>query len=133
MTEMRFENGRRAIDRWDRVFEALSAEPRRQLIISLLDASREQSVSLPAQAMNPNVPADPERLRLELQHVHLPMLATMEFVEWETDPLRASRGPRFEDAAAVFEALHTNAAALPDRLVVGCQRLEREREFPTGE
>lgn len=129
MTHARFENGKRTIERWDRVFEAVSAEPRRQLVVSLLDAPPDQSVSLPEHAANPNVPVDPESLRCELNHYHLPMLADMEFVEWETDPLVASRGPRFEQVAVVFEALQSNAVDIPDQLVVGCQRLERERQF----
>lgn len=126
--DVRVENGRRAIERWDRVFEALSAEPRRQLVISLLDAPPEQTVSLPERAINPNVPVDPERLRQELHHCHLPMLADREFVEWEREPLVASRGPQFDEVATVLESLQSTATEIPDSLVIGCQRLERERQ-----
>nr|WP_241154961.1 hypothetical protein [Halorubrum sp. CSM-61] len=52
----------------------------------------------------------------------------MEFVEWERDPLVASRGRRFDEVAVVFEALHSSASAIPDSLVIGCQRLEEERQ-----
>ncbi|WP_255151269.1 hypothetical protein [Halorarius halobius] len=128
MTKVRFDNGRRIIERWDRVFEAASAEPRRQLIVSLMDADPEGSVLLPASAMNPNVPMDPDRLRTELYHQHLPLLAERGFIEWETEPMRASRGERFEEVAVVFEALHSTATEIPDSLVVGCQRLEAERQ-----
>jgi len=128
MAQPRYRNGKRVIDRWNVVFEALSAEPRRQLVVSLLDATPSASVPLPESAVNPNVPPDPEELRRELRHRHLPKLADLEFVAWEQDPLVASRGPRFDEAAVVFEALQTNATELPDSLVVGCQRLERERQ-----
>jgi hypothetical protein len=126
--DMRIENGRRVVEGWDRVFSALSAEPRRQLIVSLLDAPPNQSVSLPESATNPNIPADPEQLRLELSHRHLPMLADLGFLEWERDPLIASRGPKFDEVAVVFNALHATATDIPDSLVIGCQRLEQEEQ-----
>jgi hypothetical protein len=131
--DARIENGRRVIEGWDRVFTALGAEPRRQLVVSLLDAPADRTVPLPESAANPNVPTDRERLRVELYHQHLPMLADSGFIEWETDPLVASRGPRFEDVAVVFEALHAASADIPDSLVMGCQRLERERQERTCE
>ena len=129
MSNVRVDNGKRVIDGWNRVFGALTAEPRRQLIVSLLDVPPDQAVSLPESAINPNVPVDPESLRIELQHFHLPKLADAEVIEWETDPLMASRGPKFEEAAVVFRALHSSAVEIPDSLVVGCQRLEQERQF----
>ncbi|MFC7240090.1 hypothetical protein ACFQS4_18180 [Saliphagus sp. GCM10025317] len=128
MTTVRFENGTDTIRNWDNVFEALSAEPRRQLIISLMDAPRDEAIPLPERAINPDAPADPDVLRTELFHRHLPLLDDLGFVEWESDPFVASRGPRFEEAAAVFEALQSHAAELPESLVLGCRRLERERE-----
>lgn len=44
----------------------------------------------------------------------------------------AERGSRFDEVAAVFDALHAEAADIPDSLVVGCQRLEAEREESAG-
>jgi hypothetical protein len=120
-------NGERVTENWDAVFQAVTAEPRRQLIVSLLDAGPGRSVSLPESAINPNVPSDPENLRLELYHIHLPKLAEMKFITWETDPFVASRGPKFDQVAVVFEALHAEATMIPDSLVVGCQRLEHEQ------
>lgn len=121
-------NGEKISRRWNAVFRALSKEPRRQLIVSLLDAGPEDSVPLPESAMMPNVPSDQQELSLELQHQHLPMLAEMGFITWETEPLRASQGPQFEEVAVVFDALHAEATTLPDALVTGCRRLEEVRE-----
>ncbi len=126
MTVTRFQNGQRVIEKWDDVFGVLDAEPRRQIVASLLDSGG--SVPLPESAINPDAPPDPEQLRMELYHKHLPVLAEHGFIEWEEDPLVAERGPRFEEVAAVFEALHAHAESMPDSLVVGCRRLERERE-----
>jgi hypothetical protein len=126
--DVRTENGRRVIKAWDRVFKALLAEPRRQLIVALLDAPPNQSVPLPESAMNPNIPPNVKIIRQELHHQHLPMLADCGFVDWETDPLVASRGPKFDEVAVVFDALHANATNIPDSLVLGCQRLEQEEQ-----
>ncbi|WP_436935567.1 hypothetical protein [Halovenus marina] len=128
MVSVRFDNGKRVIERWDRVFEAVSAEPRRQLIVSLLDAEAGDSVPLPEGAINPNVPVDAEEFQAQLYHTHLPKLAEGGFIEWERDPLRAFRGPRFDEVAVVFETLQQSASELPDSLVIGCQRLEEERQ-----
>lgn len=133
MTTFRLENGTDTMRNWDDVFEALSAEPRRQLVVSLMDAPRDQVVSLPEGAINPNGPADSDALRTELYHQHLPLLNDLGFVEWESDPFVAFRGPRFEEVAAVFEALYSHAAELPESLVLGCQRLERGRGISTGD
>lgn len=133
MVETRISNGQRVIDRWNEVFTALSAEPRRQIVVSLLDNSPEYAAPLPESAINPNVPADAETVRRELHHCHLPLLAEMGFVEWENEPLVATRGPRFEEVSVVFEALHDGAREIPDPLVVGCQRLEQEQQFSADE
>ena len=126
--DARIENGQRAIEKWDRVFTALSADPRRQLVASLLDAPPDETVPLPESAANPTVPTDPESLRRELLHRHLPKLADLGFIEWETEPFVASRGPQFDEVAAVMDAVQANASDIPDSLVIGCRRLERERE-----
>ncbi|WP_144901928.1 hypothetical protein [Halobellus captivus] len=129
MAHRRGERAQKVVNRWDRVVESMTAEPRRQLIVALLDASPGVSVELPEAAINPNVPTDPESLRIELCHQHLPKLAEMGFIEWDTEPLRATRGPRFEEVGVVVEAVHRSAGELPDSLVSGYQRLETERRL----
>lgn len=58
MSEARLGNGRRVIEGWDRVFDALSAEPRRKVVLSLLESQPGQPVPLPESASNPTVPVD---------------------------------------------------------------------------
>jgi hypothetical protein len=128
MVDIRSENARQVIERWDAIFRALSAEPRRQLLVSLNDSEPSEPVPLPESAMNPNLPVEGESLKTELYHSHLPMLSTVGLVEWEADPLVAYRGPRFEEATVVFDSLQSSAQELPDSLVIGCQRLEEERQ-----
>lgn len=113
------------IDRWDRVFKAVSAEPRRQLIVALNDVPAGEWIALPDAAISPNV-APETNLDIELQHHHLPMLEEYEYIRWTPEPFRARRGPYFEDLAVVFDALHHHAQQIPDRLVYGCRRLEEE-------
>ncbi|MEY7848474.1 hypothetical protein AB7C87_04640 [Natrarchaeobius sp. A-rgal3] len=127
MTVSRSGDGTRTVDRWDEVFRAVSAEPRRQLIVSVMDCPEGEPASLPEAAVSQELSIDPRRLRNELQHVHLPLLSDLGFVEWESDPFVAFRGPRFEEVGAIFEALYDSSTDLPDPLVVGCRRLERER------
>ena len=128
MNNVRTHNAKKVIERWDEIFRAISAEPRRQLVVSLLDAPDGEPVPLPESAVNPNVPIDADTLHKRLYHQHLPLLAEPEFVVWETEPFVARRGPRFDEVAAVFDALHAHASGLPDSLVIGCQRLETEQQ-----
>jgi len=112
---------------WDRLFQAMSAEPRRQIIITLMEAPPGRQLSLPEAANPPYYLMDPEQLYVELVHSHLPVLANGDYIRWESDPLRVERGPNFPEAEALFRALHAHAAKIPDRLVHGCQRLEEQR------
>lgn len=130
--DVRIANAQEVIERWNAVFETLSAEPRRQLVVSLLDAPKGETVSLPESARNPNVPVVLEELRLELIHRHLPLLAEHGFVDWQEDPFVASRGPRFDEVAVVLETIQENSRQVPDSLVIGCQRLEQERQASIG-
>ena len=127
MTFERYRNGKRVVERWNRVFTALAAEPRRQLVVALLDAAGDP-VSLPESAVNPNVPVDGDELRARLRHHHLPLLADHEYVQWDEQPFEARRGPRFEEVAVVMRTLQSSASDIPDQLVQGCNRLERERQ-----
>ncbi|RXK51392.1 hypothetical protein [Halorientalis pallida] len=116
------------ISRWDAVFRAVSAEQRRQVVVNLLESSPDPALSLP-QAANPTyLLDDPERLPTELIRNHLPLPAEEGFVEWDREPVCVERGPRFEEVATVFEALHANTDHIPPQLPHGCHRLEEKRE-----
>jgi len=121
------QQGQAVIDRWNAVFTALSAEPRRQIVAALNDIPSTNRVLLPEAAMSPTVESDSERLTVALRHQHLPLLADGGFVEWSEEPFRAARGPRFEEVAVVLDLLQTHAGRVPDALVYGCRRLEAER------
>lgn len=121
-------NGERAAADWNDVFDALAAEPRRRLLSSLLAADPGEAVHLPEAAMASEAPADTGRLRVALYHRHLPTLAEAGFVNWETDPLVAVRGPDFPAVAAVLEALESEAVIRLDSLNPdGCGRIDGGR------
>lgn len=132
MTDRRFRTSEQGIRRWNRVFKALAAEPRRQLVGALMDAPADESVPLPEAAMNSAVRSDPERLGLELRHRHLPLLADAGYVEWQSTPFRVARGARFAEVRAVFDGLAANAAVIPDPLRSEYPLFERERNQSDG-
>ncbi|SDR28936.1 hypothetical protein [Natronobacterium texcoconense] len=117
----------RAASRWNDVFEVLAAEPRRQLVDALVAIEDDGYVSLPAAAESPNRPSNPDEIRVQLRHHHLPRLEDGGYVEWQRDPFRASRGERFEEVEVVLEALYANVSAIPDQLVDDYRPLERQR------
>lgn len=114
-------------DRWDQMFAALAAEPRRSLLFSLLNAPKERRLPLPDAAASSNRPIDPERLTIELRHHHLPQLAAAGYVRWEDDPFCAQRGPHFEEPALILEAVTESVEDIPDSLLRECPVL---RESP---
>jgi hypothetical protein len=117
----------RLLDTWNQVFRALAAEPRRQIILALDETSPDRQLSLP-EAANPAFDRrDPQSLSVELMHLHLPLLAEREFVEWWPEPFSVGRGPNFEQVAVVVRSLQNEADEIPSELVEGCQRLEALR------
>jgi hypothetical protein len=106
-------------DRWRLIYRTLASGTRRQLIGSLLEADPEQSLPLPEAANSPEYRLDPDLLTMNLTHEHLPMMADGQFIEWEDDPFRVARGPRFEEVAEVLLAVD-RSDGIPDHLIEGC-------------
>jgi hypothetical protein len=110
-------------ERWSRAFDALSADARRQLLIALLDCEPGAWLTVPDDVSG----FDPEAaqvVRVEFRHRHLPALADAGYAEWIDGPLRARRGPRFEEVGAVLDVLLDAGDRLPPHLVWGCASLE---------
>lgn len=102
------------------VFEALADEQRRQLLVDLLDSdplhvsplsdsSRELAEAngvffeqfLSGQVEVPGA----DRTLLQQHHVHLPKLATYEFIEWYQDDCLVTKGARFDEVEPVLELI----------------------------
>ena len=112
---------------WDQLFRLAAHEPRRQLVISLMDHAEGEWVLLPEAALSEHFDGTRAALEIELRHQHLPLMATHNIVHWRDEPLEATRGPDFEEMASLLRTLQKSADLLPPRLVDGCRLLEDGR------
>ena len=109
--------------RWDQLFDVLSAEPRREIIISLRDAPPDQRVPLPDAAESPNQSMDSETLAIKLRHHHLPKLADVGYVHWESEPFCVQRGSNFAEAEFIVGKVFESIEEIPDSLLKNCRVL----------
>lgn len=105
--------------RWRLIFRTLTDGARRQIVGSLLEAPPDRWLSLPEAANIPDYRIDPERLRNNLVHNHLPLMEQAGFVEWTDEPFQVARGPRFEEVAAVILSID-EYDEFPAHLIEGC-------------
>ncbi|QSW99004.1 hypothetical protein [Haloterrigena alkaliphila] len=112
----------------DHIFDALADEYRRELLVSLLDHASHR-VSKPAGVSWAVAESNDELLRrhlsssraipdadeelLRAHHVHLPKLADYEYIEWNRDENRVTRGPQFDEIRPVVELLDDRRDELP--------------------
>lgn len=106
------------------MFDVLSAEPRREIIRSLLDESQHCRLPLPEAAGSPNQSIDSETLVIELRHQHLPKLADLGYIRWENDAFRVQQGPNFEEPAFIMRMLINSADQIPESLIADCKILQ---------
>lgn len=111
-------------DRWDQLLVTLAADPRREIIRSLLSAPRESRLPLPQTAETANQSVDSETLILQLRHQHLPKLANAGFICWTDDPFCVQRGPNFEESAFLIEAILESIDQIPLSLVNNCETIQ---------
>jgi len=108
-------------ERWDQMFDVLSAEPRREVIGSLLEEPPERRLPLPDAAASPNQQTDRETLRVQLHHHHLPKLADAGYVVWGREPFEVWRGPHFEEPALIVGSVFDSVDEIPRSLVDNCK------------
>lgn len=111
-------------ERWNQLFDALSAEPRREIIKSLIDVPQERRLPLPEAAESPNQSMDSETLEIELRHHHLPKLAEGGYVRWEGEPFCVQRGPNFAEPAFIVENVLESVDEIPQPLVNNCKIIQ---------
>lgn len=112
-------------ERWDLLFDALSAEPRREIIKSLLDVPQERRLSLPEAAESPNQSIDAEAFQAELRHHHLPKLAEQGYVRWDRERFCVQRGHNFEELAFIVENVLESVDEVPESLVTNCKIIQK--------
>lgn len=119
-------------ERWDRLFQVLSSDPRRTLLLRLRDEDPTTWVTLPDAAISPHYDGTREQMRVALNHTHLPFLEQAGYVQWHRSPLEARRGPRYDEVETVIRELVSSSVALPRQLVQGCRVLEANSRSSNG-
>lgn len=112
-------------ERWDRVFAVIAAEPRREIIRSLMDEPHGRRLPLPDAAESPNQSTGTKRFALQLRHHHLPKLADMGYIHWENDPFSVQRGPNFEEPAFFIKSVLESKDEIPSSLINNCKILQQ--------
>lgn len=97
--------GKSGRDQWNRVLYQLSAEPRRQIITSLSNVPNERWLRLLGDVFRLTDNIDQKAFAIKLKHHHLPSLADVGYIRWESNPLCVQRGPNFEEAENIVQIL----------------------------
>lgn len=90
----------------DDIFEALSNEYRRRLLLDLLEHNP-QEVST-----GPNSDrwiVETRDQAVSVRHTHLPKLADFGFIDWDRDRGVVTKGPRFDEIREVLELLEDHS------------------------
>ena len=117
----------------DDLFALLADEPRRRVLVSLLDvesgvvtleeaaltrgAAARAGGSAPVGLAGEKSVDDVSPAEVALRHVHLPKLAEADLIDWDREAGTVSRGPRFAQAEPLLRLLVRNQHELPGRLV----------------
>jgi len=115
-------------EKWDQVFQSLSAQPRRMIIFSLMKKPERQWVPLPDAAQSSVQSIETETLCTHLRHRHLPELENAGYIRWKTDPFCVRRGPHFEEPAFIIRNINNQCDIVPKRLRDECVVIGNIRE-----
>ena len=84
---------------------ALADGTRRRLLVALTES--DPRPVRPEASADPPVPLDEETV-IELTHVHLPLLSTAGYVEWDRENAVVSSGPCFEAIEPLLTTLESH-------------------------
>ncbi|MFC6977078.1 transcriptional regulator [Halomicroarcula sp. GCM10025709] len=97
---------------WPTLFESLRARARRRLLTALSTQEQMATTQLTeALATETSVEAISQT---EWVHIHLPILAEADYIDWDRDAGTISQGPRFDEIQAVLAFVQTESEVLPD-------------------
>lgn len=57
--------------------------------------------------------ADLDRLKAELQHIHLPRLAEAGYIDWDAETQTVRRGPNFNEVAPLLQPIDDHSDERP--------------------
>jgi hypothetical protein len=98
-------------DSFDELFEVLSHEYRRYILWSLADPDGRTDEPIRTTLFAGD--DEPDILRIELRHNHLPKLDDAGLVDWDPETETLTRGPRFEEIEPLLGLLDDNRDELP--------------------
>ncbi|UPV77103.1 hypothetical protein M0R89_22055 (plasmid) [Halorussus limi] len=104
-----------------RAFEALSNRYRRQLLLAMFETNPQDDDDLnPLRLLKQGeTTEDLDVTPVSLQHVHLPKLADMGFIEWDRESGELSKGPNWEEIAPLLRLMYDHQDELPDEWLSG--------------
>lgn len=98
------------------VLDGLTSKYRR-LLIALLEHNPQDDEDTQTPAAVTLEDEDVKELRMAINHVYLPKLEDMGFVEWDQEQNVVRRGPKFAEIETLLELMHNHADELPDEWI----------------
>ena len=96
----------------DKQLTALANAHRRRLLVALADRN---PLLVDPDILETLSPSSERGAIVELQHVHLPMLAGARYIDWDRESGVVGQGARFDEIEPLLTVLADNvAASLPD-------------------
>ena len=89
----------------DTTFAALASEPRRNLLVALLDENSQDAAVHASEDVDAGALKTKHRLQTVMYHSHLPMLVDSGFIEWNTDTQEILKGQQFEEIRPLLECI----------------------------
>ena len=99
---------------WDRITTALANQYRRQLLVALLEHNPQADDDVDPLDTVGHSETETEKLRISLQHDHLPLLADLEVIEWNREAGEISKGPKWEEIEPVLRLIEEHQDELPE-------------------
>jgi predicted transcriptional regulator len=87
----------------EKMMRILSNTHRRRLLVALLEHNSPETIELQIPPDAGTGEKEPERLRIQMRHNHLPRLEEAGFIRWDTETQTVSKGPRFEEIRPLLE------------------------------
>ncbi|MCO8244943.1 MULTISPECIES: transcriptional regulator [unclassified Haladaptatus] len=99
----------------DTLFDALRSSYRRRILLEVLDHNPREEDEFASNSFAPDETTDEvERLKMELQHRHLPKLADAGYIDWDPETETIRRGPNFDEIAPLLTLMLDHPDELPE-------------------
>lgn len=97
---------------FDEIVDALADVQRRKLLLALLEHNPQDDA--PVLVVDSDRDADAVERLVTMNHVHLPKLADLGFIEWDSERHEVKKGPNFDEIRPLLELLDAHEDELPD-------------------